>query len=106
MAKRISVDNVQDGTTVHYILDGAPQSLRDVLDRKNVPMQLASIQATRAATHQTIKVTEWTMQFRGDGGTVLDGAIALDVTGGAFPYAVKFTYPHRKEPDIQLTCVP
>ena len=35
---------------------------------------------------------------------LLDGSIALDVEGGAFPYSVRFTYPHRKEPDIELRC--
>ena len=66
--------------------------------------KLASIEATRRSTGQRIKITEWTMQFRGDGSTVLDGSIALDVEGGAFPYSVRFTYPHRKEPDIELRC--
>lgn len=104
VANRINVDNEQGATTIHYILDGAPQKLSDVLDSKNVPMQLASIEATRRSTGQTIKITEWTMQFRGDGSTVLDGSIALDVEGGAFPYSVRFTYPHRKEPNIELRC--
>jgi hypothetical protein len=104
VANRINVDNEQGGMTVHYILDGIPQPLSDVRSNKHIPMKLASIQATRAATGQTITITEWTMQFRGDGSTVLDGTIALDVTGGAFPYSVRFTYPHRKEPDIQLSC--
>jgi hypothetical protein len=104
VANRINVDNEQGDTVVHYILDGAPQKLSDVLDSKNVPMQLASIEATHKSTGQTIRITEWTMQFRGDGSTVLDGSIALDVEGGAFPYSVRFTYPHRKEPDIELRC--
>lgn len=104
VANRIDVENEQGGTVVHYILDGAPQTLSDVLDSKTVPMQLASIEATRAATGQSIKITDWTMQFRGDGSTVLDGTIAVDIEGGAFPYSVRFTYPHRKEPDIELRC--
>lgn len=104
VANRIDVQNAQGDTVIHYTLDGAPQTLSDVLADKNVPMQLASIEATRASTGQTIRITDWTMQFRGDGGTVLDGSIALDVDGGAFPYSVRFTYPHRKEPDIELRC--
>ena len=104
VANRIDVANQQGGTSIHYILEGAPQPLKGILDHKAVPMQLSSIVATNAATGQTIKVTEWTMQFKGDGGTVLDGAIALDVDGGAFPYAVRFDYPHRKDPDVRLNC--
>ncbi|MDB4953291.1 MAG: hypothetical protein JWO36_860 [Myxococcales bacterium] len=105
IANRINVDNEQGGTTVHYILEGGARPLNEIRSNKTVPMTLASIQATRAATNQTIKITDWTMQFRGDGGKVLDGSIALDVTGGAFPYSVRFTYPHRMDPDIQLSCL-
>lgn len=104
ISNRISVDNEHGGTTVHYLLDGAPESLADSLDHKSVPMTLSSIVAERPDTHQTIRVTGWTMQFKGDGGKVLDGTIALEVDGGDFPYAVKFTYPHRMDPDIDLTC--
>ena len=104
IANRISVDNTHGGTTIHYLLDGAPQPLSDAMDKKAVPMTLSSILATHEATGQSIRITEWTMQFKGDGGKVLDGTIALEVDGGDFPYAVRFTYPHRMEPDIDLTC--
>lgn len=98
------MDNEHGATTVHYILEGARQPLQDSLEHKSVPMQLVSIVATNEATGQTIKVTDWTMQFKGDGGTVLDGTIGMEVDGGAFPYAVRFAYPHRMEPNIDLTC--
>jgi hypothetical protein len=104
LANKIDVRNEQGGTTIHYVLDGAPVPLIDIHDGKKVPMQLSTIVAERAATRQTVKVTEWTMQFKGDGGKVLDGTIGMDVDGGAFPYSVKLTYPHRMEPDIQLSC--
>lgn len=104
ISNRISVDNQQGATTVHYILEGAPQPLQDSIDHKSVPMELVSIVATNETTGQTIKVTDWAMQFKGDGGKVLDGTIGLEVDGGAFPYAVKFSYPHRMDPDIDLTC--
>ncbi|CAN5829791.1 hypothetical protein BH11MYX3_BH11MYX3_02770 [soil metagenome] len=104
ISNRISVDNQQGGTTVHYILEGPPQPLSDSLEHKSVPMKLVSILATHEATGQTIRVTDWAMQFKGDGGKVLDGTIALEVEGGEFPYAVSFSYPHRMDPDIDLTC--
>jgi len=104
ITNRISVDNKHGGTTIHYILEGSPQPLADNLDSKKVPMKLVSIVATHEATGQTIRTTEWTMDFRGDGGKVLDGTIGVEVDGGAFPYAARFTYPHRMEPDIDLTC--
>ncbi len=104
VANRISVENEQGGTKVHYILEGDPQPLSEVLGSKTVPMKLASIVATHAATGQTIRITNWAMAFKGDGATVLDGSISLEVDGGGFPYAATFTYPHRKEPDIALSC--
>lgn len=104
ISNRISVDNEQGGTTIHYLLDGQPQPLSDSLEHKAVPMTLSTILATHEATGQTIRITEWTMQFKGDGGKVLDGTIGLEVDGGDFPYAVRFTYPHRMEPDIDLSC--
>jgi hypothetical protein len=104
ITNRISVDNDQGGTTIHYILEGSPQPLADNLDHKQVPMKLVSIVAEHKATGQTIRTTEWTMAFKGDGGKVLDGTIGVEVDGGAFPYAARFTYPHRMEPDIDLTC--
>jgi hypothetical protein len=104
IANKIDVVNEQGGTRIHYILEGAPVPLTDVHDGKKVPMQLTSIVAERPGTGQTIKVTEWTMAFKGDGGKVLDGTIGMDVDGGAFPYAVKMSYPHRMDPDIQLNC--
>jgi hypothetical protein len=104
ISNKIDVKNEQNGTTIHYILEGAPVPMTDVHDGKKVPMQLTSIVAERPATGQTIKVTEWTMAFKGDGGKVLDGTIGMDIDGGAFPYAVKMTYPHRMDPDISLSC--
>jgi hypothetical protein len=104
IANKIDVKNEQGATTIHYVLVGAPVPMTDVHDGKKVPMTLSTIAADRAATGQTIKITEWTMAFKGDGGKVLDGTIAFDVDGGAFPYSVKMTYPHRMDPDIQLSC--
>jgi hypothetical protein len=104
ITNRISVDNEHGGTVVHYILEGPPQPLSDNLDHKSVPMKLVSIVADHKATGQTIRTTEWTMAFKGDGGKVLDGTIGVEVDGGAFPFGARFTYPHRMEPDIDLTC--
>lgn len=104
VVSRIEVRDQKGNTTIHYKLEGKPQRLNDWLDGKKVPMTLASIEATNATTQQTIRITEWTMDYRGDGGRVLDGTIGFDVIGGAFAYGVKFTYPHRAEPDVKLAC--
>ncbi len=99
---RIDVTNTHGDTTVHYVLEGPPLPLAQVLDSHAINMKLASIAATRGA--QTIAVTEWTMQFKGDGGKVLDGTIGMDVTGGSFPYHAQFTYRHDMSPNIALSC--
>ena len=104
IANTIDVTNQQNGTTIHYVLQGPPVPLTDVHDGKKVPMILKTIVAERPATGQKVEITEWTMAFKGDGGKVLDGTIGMNVNGGAFPYAVKLTYPHRMEPDVQLSC--
>lgn len=101
---RVQVNNQQGQTSIVYSLQSPPTKIIDMSSAKKVPMQLASIQATNAATGQTVAITKWTMDYKGDGGTVLDGTIGMDVTGGAFPFHVEMTYPHRKEPDITLSC--
>jgi len=101
---RVAVNNQHGTTTINYILQSPPTPVIDMTGPKKVPMTLSSIQATNAATGQTIKITKWTMDFKGDGGTVLDGTIGMDIDGGAFPYHVEMVYPHRKEPDITLSC--
>jgi hypothetical protein len=104
IGNRIDVQNEQGGTTIHYVLQGSPVPLSDVEDGKKVPMQLSTIIAERPTTGQHITVTEWTMQFKGDGNKVLDGTIGMNVDGGAFPYAARFTYHHSMLPDVELRC--
>jgi len=99
---RIDVTNTHGDTTVHYVLEGPPLPLAEVLDSHAINMKLASIAATHG--NQSIAVSEWTMQFKGDGGKVLDGTIGMDVTGGAFPYHAQFTYAHDMSPNIALRC--
>ncbi|HTL36957.1 MAG TPA: hypothetical protein VL326_27665 [Kofleriaceae bacterium] len=100
---RVTVNNVQGGTNIQYILQSPPTPIGDMTGKKTVPMQLVSIQATNALGQQ-VAITKWTMDYKGDGGRVLDGTIGMDVTGGSFPYHVEMTYPHRAEPDITLAC--
>ncbi len=104
IANTIDVTNTHGDTTVHYLLQGPPVPLTDVHDGKKVPMVLKSIVAERPSTGQKVEITEWTMQFKGDGGHVLDGTIGMNVVGGTFPYHVKMTYPHRVDPDVDLAC--
>ncbi len=101
---RVAVDNNYGGTTVRYQLQSPAMPINAMTGPNKVPMQLASIEATNPGLGQTMKVTTWTMDYKGDGGTVLDGTIGMDIDGGAFPYHVEMVYPHRMEPDIRLSC--
>lgn len=105
LANRVNVDDEKGKTRVNYHLEGPPRPVKDTRSDKNVSMQLIKIDAARAETNQAIQITEWTMQFHGDlSQGSLDGTIGLDVRGGAFPYHVLFTYPHRPTPDVKLSC--
>ena len=45
------------------------------------------------------------MQFKASSSSgTLDGSIDFEIRGGAFDYVAKFTYPHRKAPDVALSC--
>jgi hypothetical protein len=101
---RVSVDNRYGTTTVRYKLQSPPIPVNAMTGPNQVPMQLHSIEAVNPSLGQTMTVTTWTMDFKGDGGKVLDGTIGMDIDGGAFPYHVEMTYPHRMEPDIRLSC--
>ncbi|MCA9626457.1 MAG: hypothetical protein KC766_02270 [Myxococcales bacterium] len=51
-------------------------------------------------------VTNWAMQYKTvSGGGTLDGTIDFEVRGGSFDYAARYVYPHRKEPDVSLSCL-
>ncbi len=60
-----------------------------------------------ASTGQSIVMKSWAMQYKASSSSgTLDGSIDFEVRGGAFDYVAKFTYPHRKEPDVALGCAP
>jgi hypothetical protein len=47
---------------------------------------------------------DWGITYTtGHGGTT-DGTVTFDVVGGAFDYGAELTYPHRREPDVSLSC--
>ncbi|HUS29782.1 MAG TPA: hypothetical protein VMZ53_14860 [Kofleriaceae bacterium] len=100
---RVTVNNQHGGTTIQYLLQSPPTPIVDMSKKNAVPMQLVSITATNQLGQQ-VSITKWTMDYKGDGGKVLDGTIGMDIAGGTFPYHVEMTYPHRAEPDITLSC--
>jgi len=100
---RVTVNNVHGGTNIQYILQSPPTPIGEMNGKKTVPMQLVSITATNEIG-QKVSITKWTMDYKGDGGRVLDGTIGMDIDGGVFPYHVEMMYPHRAEPDITLSC--
>jgi len=104
-AQNISVKDEKGGSHIEYRLTGPPAPIGNLFGHAPQQMRLASVDARRAETSQTITVTEWAMQYQPGSSGTLDGSITFEVRGGAFPYRVKFVYPHRKEPDVSLSCL-
>ncbi|MCC6998969.1 MAG: hypothetical protein IT370_30430 [Deltaproteobacteria bacterium] len=102
-AQSITVHDEKGASRIDYSLSAPPQPLGALFGHAPLPMQLVNVAATRGA--QTITVTNWAMQYQPGSSGTLDGSITFEVRGGAFPYRAVFNYPHRKEPDITLSCL-
>lgn len=104
LEQRIVMLDAQGGTTVKYELHAPPKPLGHTYDGGSMAMDLVSVTA-QAKTGQSITMKTWAMEYAqaGSSGT-LDGHYAFEVTGGAFGYVATFDYPHRKEPDVALSC--
>lgn len=102
----IVMEDTHDSTVVKYKLHGPPSPLGQFAAGGSMQMDLVSVDAASKATGQVITVTNWAMEYASAGSSgTLDGAFSFDVRGGAFDYRASFTYPHRKEPDVALSCL-
>lgn len=66
--------------------------------------QIVSVEAPPNMQNQTTSIVDWSMAFIPVQSGVLDGSFTLKIDGGKFPYYVRYTYPHRLEPDVLVTC--
>lgn len=102
---RILMQDARDSSTVPYQLYAPPTRLGVYFENGPMDMQLVDV-AAASTTGQTMTVTNWAMEYKTvSGGGTLDGQIEFEVRGGSFDYAARFVYPHRKEPDVTLSCL-
>ncbi|MBK7578991.1 MAG: hypothetical protein IPI67_02190 [Myxococcales bacterium] len=102
---KILMNDVRDSSTISYQLDSPATLLSNYLESGPMDMQLVKITGTASSKSQTILMKDWAMAFKASSSSgTLDGSIDFEVRGGAFDYVAKFTYPHRKEPDVSLGC--
>jgi len=102
-----TIHNTTDGTvsTVDYELDSPGTPLRSVFDGGPTSFKLVDITGAHEDGVQTFIAPVWDMRYAESHAAYLDGGIEIDVSGGDFDYHVKYTYPHRKEPDVALSCI-
>ncbi|GMV13536.1 MAG: hypothetical protein HS104_27590 [Polyangiaceae bacterium] len=101
---KIWMNDERESSTISYELDSPATLLAQFLESGPMDMQLVKVTGS-ASTGQSIVMKNWAMQYKASSSSgTLDGSIDFEVRGGAFDYVAKFTYPHRKEPDVALGC--
>lgn len=102
---KILMTDERESSTVSYELYSQPTPAGEYFQSGPMSMELVKVSGS-ATTGQTILVKNWGMQYKNTSSSgTLDGSFDLDVRGGAFDYGAKFVYPHRKEPDVALSCL-
>lgn len=101
-ANVITVDDQKGDSHIRYELSSAPMRFGELLGHAPQKMELVKVDAARGA--QTIDVVNWGMQYQPGSSGTLDGTIDM-VVHGEFDYRVHFNYPHRKDPDVTLSCM-
>lgn len=102
---KIWMNDERESSTISYELDSPATLLASFLGSGPMDMQLVKVTGN-TSTGQSIMVKNWAMAFKASSSSgTLDGSIDFEVRGGAFDYATKFVYPHRKEPDVSLACL-
>jgi hypothetical protein len=101
---RILMNDDRESSTISYQLESPATLLASFLESGPMNMDLVNVSGS-TTTGQTISVKNWAMQYKASSASgTLDGSIDFEVRGGAFDYVAKFTYPHRKTPDVALGC--
>ncbi len=85
-----------------YRITSPPLSAGDMYEGKELDLPVTFIEATSGT--QTATLSNWGMKFLPTQAGDMDGTITMSVTGGDFPYFVKYSYPQRSTPDILVTC--
>lgn len=102
VANVITVDDQKGDSHIRYDLKSPPVRFGELLGHSPQKVELVKVDASRGT--QTIEVTNWGMQYQPGSSGTLDGTIDM-VVRGEFDYRVHFSYPHRKDPDVTLSCM-
>jgi len=92
---------VDDGRGVLYHLSSPETPIKQLYLGQPLDMSLTDITAQIGT--QTASVVNWGMKYNPLKGGQMDGSIIMGVQGD-FMYFVKYAYPHRKEPDMFISC--
>ena len=71
---------------------------------KNASIEPISLSAKSPTTGQTASLVDWNLEFIPISAGAAKGSIVIYIEGGKFPYYVKYTFPSRIEPDVDITC--
>ena len=69
-------------------------------------MPVTYVEASRPEINQSVPLVSWALDYVPGAALRMDGQIVLTMSGGHFPYYVRYTYPERASPDILVTCEP
>lgn len=101
----ILTDEEQRGAHFTWQIESPAGHVSDLLSNTAaLPTQLEEVSGTHPTTGQSMVLGEWAIRYTtGHTGTT-DGTVRFDVVGGTFDYTAELSYPHRREPDVALSC--
>lgn len=92
---------VEDGRGVVYHLSSPETPINQLYLGQSLDIALTDITAEIGS--QSASVVDWAMKYNPLEGGQMDGSITMGVQGD-FDYFVKYSYPHRPEPDMFISC--
>jgi hypothetical protein len=105
ITQEIKVADERGSATVIYDATSASVPVRNFLFAAGgAGITINSATVTDASRGQTLTVTDFAMEFTGGSVGTMDGHVDFEVRGGDFDWNGRFEYPHRKDPDITISC--
>ncbi len=101
----IEVDEEKHGAALVWHIESPSGQISNLTSNTDaLPTRLVDVSATHPVTGQSMVLGDWAITYTtGHQGTT-DGTVTFDVVGGAFEYGTVLSYPHRREPDVMLSC--
>jgi hypothetical protein len=105
MASTVYVNDEKGTSTFTYALTTPKQPVSSIFNAGRFTYQMDSVSGTRSDNKQSMKSSTWDIAYE-DSVHGLDGTMAMDFTGGVFPYRATFAYPKSKKPVVSYSCLP